>query len=188
MVFVSDAGGHQGKIIPALSYYAPKIAAALTPSNVGTALQLGSFAYDLYRDRRVWNREDTAYRRAVADMDLAGLNTFGGSVSAAGSSAAGASAFANYVANRQLAQRDREIDIQRDLANEQIRSSRQSSLGRTLGFNVSNFLSGKHLLTALELASYLIPAAGVGGAAVRGVRRGYRIGRTLGNLGRLGNG
>lgn len=182
MVFISDAGNHQGKIVPALSYYGPKIAAALAPANVGAALQLGSFAYDIYRDQRVWNREDTAYRRAVHDMDLAGLNTFGGSVSAAGSSAAGASAFANYVANRQLMQRDRELDIQRDLANEQIRASKQSSLGRTLGFNVSNFLSSKHLLTALELASYLIPAAGAGGAAFRSGRRlyqSYKLGRML---------
>lgn len=120
--------------------------------NSSTALGVANLGYGIFRDLMTWRREDTAYRRAVHDMDKAGLNTFNaGQVSPAGSSQS--SAMQTYALYRQLEQRDRELDIQAKEAEARIEAIKQGSLGDILGtqqaaplFSILN----KYLLGNLE--------------------------------------
>lgn len=116
---------HLGKI----GSFGQTLSGALSPWAPGLSL-----GYGIYKDLQTWRREDTAYRRAVHDMDKAGLNTFNASsVSPATSSPS--TALQNYIAmrelgfkdkevefkDRELKQRDREISSQIMLANQQAR-------------------------------------------------------------------
>lgn len=91
---------------------------ALAPG-ISSAFGAANFLYNMYKDAKVWRREDTAFRRATKDMDLAGLNTFNASsVSQSGSSQS--SALANYLAMKQAAQRDRELSMMEALNREKV--------------------------------------------------------------------
>lgn len=91
---------------------------ALAPG-ASSAFGAANFLYQIYKDAKTWRREDTAYRRATKDMDLAGLNTFNaGSVSQAGASQS--SALASYMAMKQVEQKDRELDMMESLNHEKV--------------------------------------------------------------------
>lgn len=117
-------------------------------ANPNAVAQTADLLYGMYRDRKTWRREDTAYRRATRDMDLAGLNTFNsGSVSAAGSSPS--SAMSNFMALKQMSQRDRELDIQEKVAQAQIDSANYGILGKYAGNKIAGLID-KGASTALD--------------------------------------
>lgn len=89
-------------------------------------------AYGIYKDLKTWRREDTAYRRAVHDMDKAGLNTFNsGSISPAGVSAS--TALQNHIALTQLKQRDRELSMQEKLNDQNVLIAKHGEKARIHG-------------------------------------------------------
>lgn len=100
--------------------------------NSSTALGAANLGYGIVRDLVSWRREDTAYRRAVHDMDKAGLNTFNaGQVSPAGSSPS--SALQSYATYKQLEQRDRELDIQAKEVDTRIKMMEKGELAKIFG-------------------------------------------------------
>lgn len=119
-------------------------------ANPNAVAQTADLLYGMYRDRKTWRREDTAYRRATRDMDLAGLNTFNsGSVSAAGSSPS--SAMSNFMALKQMSQRDRELDIQEKVAQSQIDTANYGIFGKYAGNKIAGLVDQGVTTTAMKI-------------------------------------
>lgn len=126
-------------------------------ANPGAVAQTADLMYSVYRDHRAWAREDNAYRRAAKDMDLAGLNSFNsGSVSPSASSPS--SAMTNFIAlkqlsqkDRELSQRDKEIENARRVADANVASAEYGMFGKYAGTKFSKLLDETLTTTAMKI-------------------------------------